>query len=357
LACPEIGQSDGERTRRKAPFATLPNQTGDTLWLTNVQMTMSANEYAVLVTNPFTSYSNAATLTVQPRAVTVPLTSYAAIVAADHPVAYWQLNETNGSTNAIDAVGSFDGAYETNLGAIVFGIASGIPNDTNTAVDLQDDQTTNAGQGGTVQIPYALELNPFGPWSAEAWVRPDSVAGQSRVPISSLFDTNYDNNNTGWILYENGSVPSYWTMVLCTGGTSQYYGSDLGDLFSTPGTWNHLVITDDGTNVLLYVNAQVGVATTVAASEYAPQGLNGDASLAGTNEVIGQTSDLTYFGANAGIEDVAFYNYALTPSQIQSHYLNRASLTHLASQWANHADVASWKSAWLDQYRRALAAG
>jgi hypothetical protein len=79
--------------------------------------------------------------------------------------------------------------------------------------------------------------------------------------------------------------------------------------------------------VLLYVNAQVGVATTVAASEYAPQGLNGDASLAGTNEVIGQTSDLTYFGANAGIEDVAFYNYALTPSQIQSHYLNRASLT------------------------------
>jgi len=322
-----LGYQWSVSTNGGATFATLPNQTGDTLWLTNVQMTMSANEYAVLVTNPFTSYSNAATLTVQPRAVTVPLTSYAAIVAADHPVAYWQLNETNGSTNAIDAVGSFDGAYETNLGAIVFGIASGIPNDTNTAVDLQDDQTTNAGQGGTVQIPYALELNPFGPWSAEAWVRPDSVAGQSRVPISSLFDTNYDNNNTGWILYENGSVPSYWTMVLCTGGTSQYYGSDLGDLFSTPGTWNHLVITDDGTNVLLYVNAQVGVATTVAASEYAPQGLNGDASLAGTNEVIGQTSDLTYFGANAGIEDVAFYNYALTPSQIQSHYLNRASLT------------------------------
>jgi hypothetical protein len=322
-----LGYQWSVSTNGGAIFATLPNQTGDTLWLTNVQMNLSGNEYAVVVTNPFTSYSNAATLTVQARAVNIPLTGYDAIVAADQPVAYWMLNEPNGASNAIDAVGSFDGSYDTNSGAIVYGIASGIPNDTNTAVDLQDNQTTNAGEGGTVQVPYALELNPFGPWSAEAWVRPDSVDGQSRATISSILDTNGDNNNTGWIIDENGSIPAYWTVVYCTEGTSQYYGNDLGDLFSSPGTWNHLVITDDGTNLLLYVNGQVGNATTVAASAYVPQGLNGDASLAGTNEVFGQTSDLTYFGANAGMEDVAFYNYALTPSQIQSHYLNRASLT------------------------------
>ncbi|HEV7924583.1 MAG TPA: hypothetical protein VGR14_04465, partial [Verrucomicrobiae bacterium] len=66
---------------------------------------------------------------------------------------------------------------------------------------------------------------------------------------------------------------------------------------------------------------------TVAASGYTPQGLNGDETVAGTNEVIGQRSDVENFGANAGVADVAFYNYALTPAQIQAHYLNKPSLT------------------------------
>jgi len=63
-----------------------------------------------LVTNPFTSYSNFATLTVQPRATNETLSGYAAIVAADNPVAFWQLNESSGATNAVDAVGSFGAA-------------------------------------------------------------------------------------------------------------------------------------------------------------------------------------------------------------------------------------------------------
>ena len=82
-----------------------------------------------------------------------------------------------------------------------------------------------------------------------------------------------------------------------------------------------------GTNILLYVNGRSGTPHTVAASGYTPQGLNGDRDVAGTNEVIGQRSDVEYFGANAGMADVAFYNYALTPAQIQSHYLNKQSLT------------------------------
>ena len=50
--------------------------------------------------------------------------------------------------------------------------------------------------------------------------------------------------------------------------------------------------------------------------------------MAGANEVIGQRSDLEYSGAgNAAMADVAFYSYALTPSQIQRHYLNQAALT------------------------------
>jgi hypothetical protein len=332
-------------TNGGASFANLPNQTGDTLWLTNVQMTANSNQYAVVVSSPFMTYSNAATLTVQPRAVNVPLTGYAAIVAADQPVAFWLLDEssnsvatTNGVT-ATDAVGSFDGFYDPTNGNIVWGIPTGIPNDTNTGVDLQDPQTTVSGLGASVQIPYALELNPFGPWSVEAWVRPDSVDDQERTPISSIFNTNYDNNPSGWDLFENASIPTFWGVTLFTAGTYWYTGTDAAYPISAPGTWNHLVLTDDGTSILLYVNGQVGNATTVAASGYTPQGLNGDETVAGTNEVIGQRSDLESFGANAGMADVAIYNYALTPTQIQAHYLGRPTLVYTQ---ANRQIVLTW---------------
>jgi len=330
-----------ESTNGGATFETLPNQTADTLWLTNVQMTLSGNEYAVLVTNPFTSYSNFATLTVQPRATNEALSGYAAVVAADNPVAFWQLNEPNGATNAVDAVGSFDGAYNTSVGNIVFGIATGIPNDTNFAVDLQDEETTNIGLGGQVDVPYALELNPFGPWSAEAWIRPDGVDGVFRVPFSSLSDTNYQDNETGWNIYQSPIPgPAYWELNIFNGGSAAgYTGGDLGHPL-VPGTWYYLAVTDDGNVIQLYVNGVAGSAsTTVAASDFIPNGLNGDTNVAGEPEVFGQGSDGSYNGGNAAMSDVAFYNYALTPAQIQLHYSNRASL---AVAQANGQIILTW---------------
>ena len=148
-------------------FSLLPGQTRDTLWLNNVQTSQNNNMYAVVVTNPFTSYSNSATLNVIARAITETFSDYSAIVVADQPVAYWRLDESSNSTTAVDCVGSFDGTYDNTLGPIVWGIPTGIPNDTDPGVDLQDPQTTTAGQGGIVSIPYALELNPWGPWSVE----------------------------------------------------------------------------------------------------------------------------------------------------------------------------------------------
>jgi hypothetical protein len=162
----------------------------------------------------------------------------------------------------------------------------------------------------------------------EAWIRPDSVDGQFRVPISSMANPDSGNFVSGWLIYEYGSIPSYWTMVLFDGGASGAFLTDFGPTYPVAGTWDHLVITDDGTNILFYVNGQVGSSDSVAASGYTPQGINGDPSLAGEDEVIGQRSDVAFFGGNAGTQDVAIYNYALTPTQIQSHYLNRAQLSY-----------------------------
>ena len=208
-------------TNGGAHFTTLTNQTSDTLWLTNVQMPMNNNQYAVVVTNPFTTYSNSATLNVQPRAVNETLTGYAAIVAADQPVAFWRLDEVSNSITATDAVGSFDGTYDTNSGPIVWGIPTGIPNDLDTCVDLQDAETTNIGLGGTVQIPYALELNPFGPWSSGGLgLACTPWTADIGVPLCTHpQQANYDNNPSGWNLFENTSIPTYWDIALYTDGT------------------------------------------------------------------------------------------------------------------------------------------
>ncbi|HUA64594.1 MAG TPA: LamG domain-containing protein [Alphaproteobacteria bacterium] len=91
-------------------FTPIPGANSETLWLSNVQLSQNGNQYSVLVTGPgVSSTPAAATLSVSARPVNVPLTGYGAVVAADHPVGFWQLNEPSGSSTAIDAVGSFDG--------------------------------------------------------------------------------------------------------------------------------------------------------------------------------------------------------------------------------------------------------
>jgi hypothetical protein len=153
------------------------------------------------------------------------------------------------------------------------------------------------------------------------------VDGVFRVPFSSLSDTNYENNETGWNIYQS-PIPAYWELNIFNGGnTAGYTGGDLGHPLA-PGAWYHLVVTDDGNVIQLYVNGVAGSAsTTVAASDFIPNGLNGDTNVAGEPEVFGQGSDGSYNGGNAAMADVAFYNYALTPAQIQLHYSDRASLT------------------------------
>jgi hypothetical protein len=338
-----VGYQWSISTNNGTSFSLLPGQVADTLWLTNVQLSQSGYQYAVVASNPFISASNSASLTVVPRTENVTLTGYGAIVAADKPVAYYRLDESTGATTAIDAVGSFDGTYSTNAGSIVWGILPGIPNDTDPAVDLQDNQTTNTGLGGVVDIPYALELNPWGAWSVEYWVRPDAVDGVFRSPMSSMQNLHSGNNVSGWNTYEYGSVPSYWTLVLYNGGSGGGFYTDFANNPKT-NTWFHTVVTDDTTNISFYVNAELGASVSTAAAGYVPNGTNGDASFAGADEVIGQRTDLAFFGANAGMDEVAFYNYALSPTQIMSHYLNKVLGPTLGFTQSSGSITLSWSS-------------
>lgn len=316
----------------------IPGATADTLWLTNVQSSASGNLYYAAVANPFQSTaSTEAGLTVVPRTNPVsPLTAYSRVVIADSPVAYWRLDETNGSTNAVDSVGSFAGAYSYTPPDLTFGYPSGIPNDTDTGIHV-----TNTAY---VTIPYALELNPVsGPWSYEFWIQPTfQDTANFHAPISAEGNQNSGANLTGWNIYQH--VQSYWTWNIFNGGPNGSFTSEFVDHPVVVGSWYYMVLTDDGTNMNWFVNNRLVLTESVSGVGFVQNGINGDPGVAGGPTTLAIRSDGVFGGWAGGIEDLAVYNYVLNPAQINYHFLNT---THLTAVQVGSELVLTWPAGTL----------
>ncbi|HTV39610.1 MAG TPA: LamG-like jellyroll fold domain-containing protein [Candidatus Sulfotelmatobacter sp.] len=321
----------------------IAGATNSVLWLSDVQLTNSGANYSVDISNPYTSIdSQPATLTVQPRPVDVPVSPYGALVEADGAVAYWELDETNGSTNAIDAVGSFDGSYTAGSGAFTFGEPTGVPGDTNTAVGI-----TN---GATVVVPYAIEINPPGPFTVEGWFQPAAVATAYSTPISSISNP-YGAGPTGWLVYQTaGNNWSWWPYNGFYNGIQIY---DYDQIVANQ--WYYLAMVYDGTNFTFYVNdvdegsltdsgfAQNGNVPSGGAADYNYNYNTTTGLPTGSSPLtIGWRSDGNFNPFAGAVADVAVYDQALTPQQIQNHYLNEVFLN--IKQSGNNA-ILSWPSA------------
>jgi hypothetical protein len=299
---------------------SIPGATNDTLWLSGLKLADSGNAYYAQVTNAFFVLASAqATLTVNPRTVNVPIAGYAQVVVADHPVAYWRLDEPDGSTDAVDVVGSFTGTYTTSISAagpapaITYQVPGAPPKDTNAAVSVSG--------GGLVTIPYALELNPVtGPWSFETWIKPSSLdPANFRSPFSSMWNKDFGNHIFGWNIYQHQD--GYWTLNAFNGGPNGSFSSEFNDHPLDTNKWYHMVITDDLVNLRYYVNNVLGAVVSVGGFGFQANGINGDPAVAGGPTVLGQRSDYAFAPFYGAIDETAVYNYALSPQQIQDHFL------------------------------------
>jgi hypothetical protein len=304
----------------------ISGATNPVLWLSNVQLTNNGASYYVSIINPYTSInSDPATLNVQARPVNETIDGYAKVVLGDGPVAFWQLSETSSASTAVDTVGSFDGTYVAGTGSFTYSVPSGIPHDTNGAVGITG--------GATVNIPYAIEINPPGAYSVEGWFQPASLAANGndyRTALSSMSNP-YGAGPTGWLVYQTGG--NNWSWWPYNGFWSGVQLTDTDPIVA--GQWYYLVMTYDGTTFTFYVN---GVAKASGTDGGYVQ--NGNVPVGGASSynynynttpglptgsgsyTLGWRVDSGFNPFSGNMDNVAVYNKALTPLQIQNHFLN-----------------------------------
>ena len=105
------------------------------------------------------------------------------------------------------------------------------------------------------------------------------------------------------------------------GGTGGSFNSDFFDIPLIIGNWYYMVIADDLTTIRFFVNRVQRASLDRNAFGFVPNGINGDPATGGPT-VLGHRGDSAFLPFDGSIDEVAVYNYALTPQQIQLHYLN-----------------------------------
>jgi hypothetical protein len=278
----------------------IPGATAATLTLDNIQTSFAA-DYTVTITNiAGTATSQTASLAVVP----VAAGSLAAIVVTAQPVAYWRLDEASGSSVAHDYVGGHDGTYDS---SVTLGQPSGIVGDT--------DQSAAFAFAG-ITVPYSSDLNPFTTFSLEAWVKVEPAGTGIDRPILWSANT-YAGWTYGYMLSVNSS--DAWSFT--TGQKTSGFNTLTGGAATNEG-WDHVICTfDDATgDKRLYVNGELVAQTTTATGTFGPNPAEGtlDNPVPFDQGIGWNVRDYTgYYG---GLDEVAIYNYALSPAQVQAHY-------------------------------------
>ncbi|MCC5805877.1 MAG: right-handed parallel beta-helix repeat-containing protein [Opitutales bacterium] len=208
--------------------------------------------------------------------------SYADLILADSPAAYWRLNEEAG-TQAADSAGEAHATYSS-------GVTRGVPGPPALGEDSR--AALFDGSSGSVDTPFAF--NPSaGSFTLEAWVRLDA----------------YNGSNSSAILQQDG--PLGRTLLKVEGGLrefSSHLGNDvrLSGFPVSIGQWHHLALVFDDApgQIQWYVDGTPRATESVIPEpETAPL-------------MIGRHKSLSTLHFNGAIAEVAVYPETLSPARI-----------------------------------------
>lgn len=255
--------------------------------------TASSGSYTVTVSNPVTDVTS--------PPFTVNFTNppagdeYAALVLADRPSGYWRLNEAAGTTTLTDYAGGFNGTY------VPAGVDLGIEGPHGIAPDTA---ARFKDAGVAASVPYTPIHNPTGAFSIEFWAQPEQSGNIGRAILGTQ---NRDTDRAGYAVYQGFNVNG-WEAHLGTGATVMFLS---GTTPPVAGRWDHVVTVWNGSNFAgLYVNGRLEGSDT--------SGNPHRNNLSQPLEIGSRfNGTVPYFGV---IDEVAFYNYALSQEQIEKHF-------------------------------------
>lgn len=223
--------------------------------------------------------------------------TYAAVVAADSPTAWWRLNDvvTNGG-NAVDASGN------GNTGSYTVGAAdlAAQPGASIVSGSSRSYAKTGASPGGVTNASGVPGVTVASSYSVEAWFRWNSNANQYQM----LFDM--DTNNRIFQLRLNSGKVEFVnirnSVVTVTSPAS--YGDNAR---------HHAVVTVDGSATTNNINMYVDGVLVATAS--------GDVGGAMSSSFeIGRYSSNDGYQFQGLLADVALYPVALSAGRVTSHW-------------------------------------
>lgn len=259
--------------------------------------------------------------------------AYDALVKADGPVEYLQLNDASPDAVADVAVNfGAQGAVGNGVHdpAVVRPAAGALTGSVDGSTSFH---SKNGGGGGThTNVEWNAGVNPPASqdFSVEAWFQVGEVVTDAPGPCP-LFNRLTSGDRQGWVFFQR-SPATGWNFRMYK-GTGSDLGVDLTAQATTAnagqlGTWNHVVVTwKAGTSTAtMYVNGQN---RKTATGTYVANTAENLSSLA-----IGSydQGDNAY---NGSVDEVAVYGQTLTQAQVSAHY--QAGIT--AAQSAGYARV------------------
>ncbi|HUJ08995.1 MAG TPA: LamG-like jellyroll fold domain-containing protein [Verrucomicrobiae bacterium] len=288
-------------TNAGASFADVAGATSANYTTPSLTVTNNGEQYRVVVSGlcGIPATSTAVTLTVNPPP-TVVLGAYGLAVSNSLPIAYWRLDETNGATVAADFFGTYNGA----IGADVVAGVSG-PQDPPFSGFASNNAAMlfNGAANSSLTMP-TLNLNT-NTVTIIGWMNPTGVQSDWAGVVFSRGGTTIAGLNF------NDAT---------TTGTNELRYTWNGSRYDTPtglkvpmNQWSFfaLVVKPTGATTYLGTNGVLNSFTDNLA--LAPQAF--DASLLIGSDAF---SNRRFQGR---IDEVAIYNRALTPTEIQQFYI------------------------------------
>jgi hypothetical protein len=281
----------------------IPGATSATLNVSDADAATSGS-YTVTVKNPLGS----ATSTVAQLQLEQPTSAYESAIVAVHPLAYWRLGETNGTT-AYDYAGGFNGTYAS-------GAIQGVPGPESPA--FPGFETNNLGVGfnpgnapnSYVTVP-ALNISTNEPVGITftAWLYPiaDPTTGAESA-WTGLFMCRPGSDASG--IGYNGAGMLAYTWNENSGAT---YGFNSG-LVLPYGQWVFVALTVTPTNAVLYMSSTNGLQSATNAIAHQVEQFNA------AGQIGADPTDDTGRVFEGTIDEVAVFGYAMTGEQLSTLY-------------------------------------